>query len=68
MANNLEQLTQRYLNEPAFREKMKRDLEGTVRSCGITLSQEEWKIVRNLITSTSDEALHARVSKGGLRS
>ena len=62
--NGVDQLVQNWLNEPAFREKMRRDLEGTVKSCGITLNQEEWATIRNVVMTTSDESLRARVSKG----
>ena len=57
----------KWLNEPAFREQMARDPEAAVKSCGITLTAEEWATVRNVVTSTSDEALLARASKGKLK-
>lgn len=61
--DGVDQLVQKWLNEPAFREKMKKDPEGTVRSCGISLNAEEWATVRNVVMTTSDEALLQRVSK-----
>ena len=60
----VDQLVNKWLNEPGFKEKMQRDPEGTVKSCGITLNAEEWATVRNVVMSTSDEALRTRVSKG----
>ena len=60
----VDQLVEKYLNDPVFRAKMKRDPEGTVKNCGITLNAEEWATVRNVVMTTSDESLRARVSKG----
>ena len=60
----VDQLVEKYLNEPGFRDKMKRDPEGTVKSCGIRLNAEEWSTVRNVVMTTSDESLRARISKG----
>jgi hypothetical protein len=62
--NGVDQLVEKWLNEPGFREKMKKDPEGTVKNCGIDLNTEEWATVRNVVMSTSDEELKARVSKG----
>ena len=62
--NGVDQLVEKYLNEPGFRDKMKRDPEGTVKSAGISLNADEWATVRNVVMSTSDEALRQRVSKG----
>ena len=65
MANNgVDQLVQKYLNEPGFREKMKHDPEGTVKSCGISLNADEWATLRNVVMTTSDAALRTRISKG----
>ena len=62
--NGVDQLVEKYLNEPGFRGKMAKDPEGTVKSAGITLNKEEWATVRNVVMTTSDEALRQRVSKG----
>ena len=64
MSNGVDQLVQKYLNDAGFRDRMKRDPEGTVKSCGISLNAEEWATVRNVVMTTSDEALRQRVSKG----
>ena len=67
MANKgVDQLVQKWLNEPGFREKMKRDPEGTVKSVGITLNTEEWATLRNVVMTTSDESLRQRINKGPL--
>ena len=59
-------LVEKWFNEPGFREKMQCDPEGAVKSSGITLKADEWATVRNVVMSTSDEALRARTSKGPL--
>ena len=61
--NGVNQLVDKWLNEPGFREKMKRDPEGTVKDSGIRLNTEEWATVRNVVMTTSDEALRQRISK-----
>ena len=62
--NGVDQLVQKYLNEPGFRDKMKKDLEGTIKSSGITLNQEELATVRNVVMTTSDDSLRQRINKG----
>ena len=61
--NGVDQLVDKWLKEPGFREKMKQDPEGTVKSAGISLNAEEWATVRNVVMTTSDETLRQRVSK-----
>lgn len=39
--------------------------EGAVAALGIGLNIEEWATLRNVVMTTSDEALQERVSKGG---
>ena len=62
--NGVDQLVQKYLNEPGFKEKMQKDPETAVRSAGISLNADEWATVRIIVLTTSDEALRARISKG----
>ena len=66
--NGIEQLVDKWFNEAGFREKMEHDPEGTVRKSGLKLNAEEWASLRNVVISTSDEALCARISKGKLHS
>ena len=61
--HGVDQLVDKWLNEPGFREKMKQDPEGTVKDSGIRLNAEEWATVRNVVITTSDEALRQRISK-----
>ena len=60
----VDQLVQKYLNEPGFKARMQQDPEGTVKSAGISLSADEWATVRNIVLTTSDQALRTRISKG----
>ena len=62
--NSIERLANKWLNEPGFRAKMQSDPKGTVKACGISLNTEEWATVKNVVMTTSDEALKRRVSKG----
>jgi hypothetical protein len=64
--NGVDRLVIKWLNEPGFREKMKKDPEGTVESCGIFLNAEEWATMKNVVMSTSDEELKTRVNKSPL--
>ena len=62
----VDQLVEKWLGDPNFRTRMQRDLDGTIKSCGITLSAEELATVRNVVMTSSDEALRARISKAPL--
>jgi hypothetical protein len=65
--NGVDQLVEKWLNEPGFKEKMKKDPEGTVKASGISLNAEEWATVRNVVMTTSDEQLKVRASKAQLQ-
>jgi hypothetical protein len=65
--NGVDKLVGKWLNEPGFREKMKKDPEGTVASCGISLNAEEWATVSNVVMNTTDKYLKKRVSKTPLK-
>ena len=64
--DSVDQLVEKWLGDPGFRARMQRDPEGTVKSCGMTLTTEEWATVRTVVMTTGDEALRARISKGPL--
>ena len=67
MANDgVDRLVDKWLNDQGFRKQMAQDPEGTVKRLGIMLTTEEWATMRNVVMSTSDEALRARISKGSL--
>lgn len=64
-AEAVAELVDRWTNEPAFRQQMRQDPEGTVHMSGLQLDQDEWKALKNVDWNLSDEDLEARVSKGG---
>ena len=59
----LEQLIDRWTNEPSFREEIRRDLEGTIERAGLDLDDDEWAALRNTDWSLPDEELQARMTK-----
>jgi len=59
----MEQLLDRWMNEPAFREEMRADVEGAVRRCGLDLNEDEMAALRNIDWSLPDEQLEIRVIK-----
>jgi hypothetical protein len=61
----VEQLMDRWENEPAFRAKLRQDPEATVRASGLELDAAEWAALKSIDWSLSDEELRARASKAG---
>lgn len=59
------ELMDKWMNEPEFREAMRRDPEATVRSAGVELNEDEWSALRSMDWNASDEELQARASKAG---
>jgi hypothetical protein len=59
-----ELLMDRWMNEPAFREALRLDPEGTVRTTGLQLTAYEWAALRGIDFTLSDRELQARISKG----
>jgi hypothetical protein len=51
------------MNDPAFREQMRQDPEGTAKSTGLELDEEDRQALRSVDWSQSDEQLKERVSK-----
>jgi hypothetical protein len=58
----VETLIDRWINEPAFREQLRTDPEGTVRASGAQLDEDEWAALRGVDWSLSDEELQSRAS------
>jgi hypothetical protein len=58
----LEQLVDRWMNEPAFRAEIRRDLEGTVERAGLPLDEDEWAVLRSTDWSHPDEELRTRMA------
>jgi len=60
----MEQLIDRWMDDPAFRAAIRQDPEGAVRATGLQLDEEEWAAIRAIDWSLSDEELSSRASKG----
>ena len=56
-------LMERWVNDPSFREEVKKDAVGVARKNGIELSADEEAALRTIDWSLSDEELQTRVSK-----
>ena len=61
----IEELVDRWLNDPAFRTAVRQDPEGAIRATGVELDADEWAGIRKIDWSLSDEELSVRASKGG---
>jgi hypothetical protein len=58
-------IADRYLNDPQFKEQMRRDPEGTAESTGLKLDDEDRQSIRNSDWGSSgEEYLKERISKG----
>ncbi len=59
----MQQLTDRFMNDPEFRERMRQDPEGAAEGAGLELDEEDRQALRSVDWSQSDEQLKERVSK-----
>jgi hypothetical protein len=59
----MQKLTDRFMNDPDFRERMKQDPEGTAQSEGLQLDEEDRQALQSVDWSQSDEQLKERVSQ-----
>ena len=59
----MQQLTDRFMNDPDFRERMRQDPEGTAQSEGFQLDEEDRQALQSVDWSLSDEQLKERVSQ-----
>ena len=58
-------LTDRYLYDEDFRQRMYQDPIGTAESTGLPLDEEDRQMIRNWdMSSSGDEVLKERISKG----
>ena len=58
-------IADRYLNDPQFKEQMRKDPEGTAQSTGLKLDDEDRRSIRNSDWGPSgEEELKERISKG----
>ena len=59
------ELADRYLNDPQFKEQMRKDPEGTAQSTGLKFDDEDRESIRNwYMSSSGEEELKDRISKG----
>jgi predicted ribosomally synthesized peptide with nif11-like leader len=59
----IEELIDRWMNDPAFRAAVRQDPEGAVRGTGLELTADELAAVQGVDWSLSDEELSSRASK-----
>lgn len=59
----VESLIDRWINDPVFREELRKDPEGAIRSTGVELDEEEWAALRRIDWGLTDEDLRLQVSK-----
>ncbi len=56
-------LMEKWMNDDAFREGIRKDPEGTIKATGVNLDEEQWKAVRSINWNSSNEELATRASK-----
>lgn len=59
----MQELMDRWTNDPDFREQYQADPEQAIRSAGFNLSDEDWKAVRTANFDLSDGRLPERINK-----
>ncbi len=63
----MQQLTDRFMNDAHFRERMRQDPEGAAEREGFALDDEDRQALRSIDWSGTDEQLNERVSKYSIR-
>ena len=58
----VESLLDKWTGDPEFRAAMRQDAEGSVRTLGVDLDQDEWSALRAVDWSLPDEELRTRLS------
>ncbi len=58
-----QQLADRFMNDPEFREQMRQDPEGTAQRSGVELNEENRQTLQSVDWNQSDQELRPRVSK-----
>ena len=61
----IEELLDRWENDPAFRAEIRADPEGAVRQAGVQLDAREMAALRSVDWNEPDEVLQARIASSG---
>jgi hypothetical protein len=61
--DSMQQLADRFINDAAFRDQMKKELEGAADRSGLPLDDEDTQALKSIDWSGTDEQLNGRVSK-----
>ena len=56
-------LMDKWINDPLFREEVRRDPEAAVRRLGLTLSSADWEVLRGMGWELPDGELRNRLSR-----
>lgn len=59
----LAQVMDRYSSDASFRDKIRADPQGAIRSSGIQLNEQEMEAIQSMDWALPDEQLKERVSK-----
>ncbi len=59
----MQQLTDKFMNDPEFRERMRRDPEGAAEGSGLKLDEDDRQALQSIEWNQPDEELRPRVSK-----
>ena len=62
---NIDNLLDRWMNEPGFKDKLVDNPEATVAAAGLSLTADEWATLRTAVMGMADGDLATRISKGG---
>ena len=57
------QLIDKWMTDTEFRKNLRQDPAGTIKKSGVTLSPEEWVILKQIDWNQPDESLKARLNK-----
>jgi hypothetical protein len=61
----IEELVDRWMNDPAGRAEVRQDPEAAMRRSELELDEDEWAAPKSIDWSMSDEELTTRASKSG---
>ena len=62
----IDNLLDRWMNEPGFRTSLTTDPEGTVAAAGLTLTADDWATLKAAVAGLEGGDLGTRLNKDGL--